>query len=78
MKNNIEAILLRNKLRMAEGPRNQSELAQRINKDESYVSLIVNNKLIPGGEVLLAIAEALGLSIEEVFFKDEHEAEKVG
>jgi transcriptional regulator with XRE-family HTH domain len=50
----------------AEG-RRQSWLAQRIGKHQSEVSRIVNRGLLPDAETRLAIAAALGRSVEELW-----------
>ncbi len=62
------------RLMVAEG-RRQSWLADKIGKNQSEVSRIVNRGLVPDEETQQAIAKALGRKVED-FWPVEHESTK--
>lgn len=48
----------------------QEELSRRAGITRSYLSQIENGRYSPTGEVLLRLASALGVSLNEIFFEE--------
>ena len=48
----------------------QAELAERVNVSRKTINTVENGVFIPSTLVALKLAEALGLSVEELFFLD--------
>ena len=61
MKNNIAG-------RRSDIGMNQEELAVAASVSRPHLSEIENDKAEPGGEVMLRIANALGVKVEDIFF----------
>ena len=70
----MQAITPLKRVMLAEG-RRQSWLAERIGKQQSVVSLIINRGLIPDPETRQAIAEALGRKVDELWPEHSEKAE---
>lgn len=61
--NNLIAILIdKNML--------QAELARACGLKREYINRIINRKISPGGKIMLQIAKALGMPVEEIFWID--------
>jgi putative transcriptional regulator len=59
--NDIAAILIRKNL-------SQADLARACGLKREYINRIVNRKISPGGVIMLNIAKALGVPVEEIFW----------
>lgn len=72
IQNGNEVRFLRNRIaetRKAQGI-TQGELAKKTNITRPYLSDIENGKYSPGGVLLLRIARALNVKVEDIFFDD--------
>lgn len=67
-----EVYTIKNKVALYRNRKNysQQKLADEANITRPYLSYIENNKKKPSCDVALRIAQALGVSVEEIFFNN--------
>lgn len=71
LENNIKQLL-------NEQGRKANYLAKRVGITDSHLSGIINRRIIPGADIALKIAQALGVKFEKVFyFSGNQEEERI-
>lgn len=49
----------------------QAELARACGLKREYINRIINRKISPGGKIMLQIAKALEMPVEEIFWLEQ-------